>query len=201
MPKATTADILARLARGECANYLNNSCQGRTPCTVIIGSPCDYFAQYVKPLLEYPEFSDKYGREAKVTVALNPKAKVLRQRRQAGANTLPEVAARPAAPTTPAAKPPPAIAKTAAKSVPPLPQPVTAVERSVPAATPPRATKKTAPAVPVLPPAVPRHTSTPTPATPPAVTRANTALPDSAPLLILEIVPEQAVKRPANRRR
>ncbi|MHB9130636.1 MAG: hypothetical protein ACYDBB_06050 [Armatimonadota bacterium] len=81
--KVTASDIHARLARGECANYRNNSCQDRTPCTVVNGEPCDYFAKYVQPLLEYPEFSTRYGREAKVTLALNPKAKVIRKRRTA----------------------------------------------------------------------------------------------------------------------
>ncbi|HEY3416450.1 MAG TPA: hypothetical protein VGM23_06170 [Armatimonadota bacterium] len=81
--KVTSTDIYARVARGECANYRNNACQGRTPCTVLVGENCEYFAKYVKPLLDYPEFNAKYAKEAKVTLLLNPKAKVVRQRRKA----------------------------------------------------------------------------------------------------------------------
>jgi len=103
--KATSADIWARLARGECALYHGNSCQGRTPCTIINGEPCDYFNQYVKPLLEYPDFSARYGREAKVTVALNPKAKVLRKSRLAADPALPALEPPPAAKIAPEFKP------------------------------------------------------------------------------------------------
>lgn len=79
--KVTNADINARLARGECANYRQNGCRGQSPCTIIVGEPCDYFNRYVKPLLDYQEFSTKYQREAKVTVAINPNARVVRTRR------------------------------------------------------------------------------------------------------------------------
>jgi len=80
--KATTLDILARLAKGECANFTQGGCQGReTPCAVAIGEACDYFTSYVKPLLDSPEFALKYGREAKIAVAVNPKTKVIRKRR------------------------------------------------------------------------------------------------------------------------
>lgn len=103
--KVSAADILARLAKGECANYRNNGCRGAAPCTVIAGEACDYFAQYVKPLLDYQEFSAKYGREAKVAVALNPKSKIIKKRRKAGEPTLAiDPAAKPSAkplPTTP----------------------------------------------------------------------------------------------------
>ena len=80
--KATTTDIHSRLARGECANYRAGNCLGKNPCTIIHGEACDYFASYVLPLLDYPEFSNKYVREAKITVALNPQSKVVRKRRQ-----------------------------------------------------------------------------------------------------------------------
>lgn len=86
--KATASDINAKLARGECANFHNGCCQGKTPCTVVNGEPCDYFLQYVKPLLEYQEFAGKYSREAKISVALKPHSKVIRKRRQAGEPTL-----------------------------------------------------------------------------------------------------------------
>lgn len=81
--KATTTDVHARLARGECANYRSGNCLGKNPCTVINGEACDYFASYVLPLLDYGEFSVKYAREAKITVALNPQSKVVHKRRQA----------------------------------------------------------------------------------------------------------------------
>lgn len=80
MAKASKADIQARLAKGECANYLSGSCQGRIPCAVINGDSCQYFTQYVRPLLDYPEYTNKYAREAKITIALHPKAKILRKR-------------------------------------------------------------------------------------------------------------------------
>ena len=79
--KATSTDIYARLAKGECANFSSSSCQGRTPCAIIHGEQCEYFSNYVQPLLEYPEFAQRYHREAKIHVALNPNAKVIRKRR------------------------------------------------------------------------------------------------------------------------
>ncbi len=80
--KATSTDINAKLARGECANYQKNCCLGRTPCLIIQGEPCGYFATYVKPLLETPDIAARYHREAKISVALNPKSKVIRKRRK-----------------------------------------------------------------------------------------------------------------------
>ncbi len=106
--KVTSSDINAKLAKGECANYRNNSCQGRIPCMVLNGEPCQYFATYVKPLLDYPEISSKYGREAKIAVALNPKSKVVRKRRLAAEPTLAIKSAPPAAlPAAPAKSQPP----------------------------------------------------------------------------------------------
>ncbi|MHB9024958.1 MAG: hypothetical protein ACYC7E_12435 [Armatimonadota bacterium] len=114
--KVTSTDIFARVARGECANFRNNACQGRTPCTVLVGESCEYFAKYVKPLLDYPEFSAKYAKEAKVSLLLNPKAKVVRQRRKAEE---PALDLAPAATTPPAPKPRKAVAgKTPASSPP-----------------------------------------------------------------------------------
>ena len=109
--KATTTDIHARLARGECANYRAGSCLGKHPCTVTNGEACDYFASYVLPLLEYPDFAGKYAREAKITVALNPQSKVVHKRRQAAtASTLALDAGKTAKATTSA---PPVLKKLA----------------------------------------------------------------------------------------
>ena len=131
--KVTSSDIHAKLARGECANYRNNGCQGRTPCTVVNGEACQYFATYVKPLLDYPDVMAKYGREAKMTVALNPKAKVIRKRRLANEPTL-------AAPLTSPAPEPAAAGK----------QPAPAKPALIPAAPPRRtaAARATTPAAP-----------------------------------------------------
>lgn len=138
--KVTSTDIHARLARGECANYRSNCCQGRTPCLVIDGESCDYFAQYVKPLLDYPDVSAKYSREAKVTVGLNPKAKVVRKRRTAGEPALAlEAAARPAAAkATPArmvAKP--VVAPPVQSALPPVAPTPTPAQAKRPVATQP----------------------------------------------------------------
>ncbi|MEI7834733.1 MAG: hypothetical protein WCJ56_16220, partial [bacterium] len=91
---ATSTDINAKLARGECANYQKNCCLGRTPCLIIQGEPCGYFATYVKPLLETPDIAARYHREAKISVALNPKSKVIRKRRQAAEPKLPEISVK-----------------------------------------------------------------------------------------------------------
>jgi hypothetical protein len=150
--KATTTDIYARLAKGECANFSSNSCQGRTPCAIIHGEQCEYFSSYVQPLLEYPEFSQRYHREAKIHVALNPNAKIIRKRRLRAEPALALPTPAPVAPPCPAKKtaaPPPSAppikAKTAslpiapavkveATSLPPAPAPVPA--------TPPPTVKK-----------------------------------------------------------
>lgn len=143
--KVTSSDINARLAKGECANFRNNCCQGRTPCAVVSAEACEYFSTYVKPLLEYPDFSAKYGREAKIAVALNPKAKVIRKRQKAGEPALAlanEPAAAPAVvkTTKPAKEPPqakePASPRIAAKTV--TPEPVTLPALSATPAAPPR---------------------------------------------------------------
>ena len=112
--KVTSTDIYARLAKGECANYRNGNCVGRTPCTIINGEPCQYFATYVKPLLDQADFSAKYAREAKISVALNPQTKVVRKRQLAAAPALAMDSPTPSAPSSvrpakknPAAAPPP----------------------------------------------------------------------------------------------
>jgi len=152
--KVTSSDIFARLAKGECANFSNGGCQGRTPCGVIAGEACEYFASYVQPLLDHPEFNAKYAREAKVTLALNPKAKIIKKRRQAGdpalqladaptppANTAAVRASKPvSAPKTPALKP----SKVNTKPV------VPTVPRSTTAKA--QATVRTVPQTPVTPP-------------------------------------------------
>jgi hypothetical protein len=102
--KATTTDIHARLARAECANFRTSGCRGNLPCTIINGEPCAYFSDYVQPLLSFPDIAAKYGREAKIAVALNPNAKVIRKRRQAAEPRLLD-AAPPKAPAPAAATP------------------------------------------------------------------------------------------------
>ena len=82
---ATSTDIYARLAKGECANYLNGCCLGRAPCAVVVGEACQYFNDYVKPLLDGAELSQRYAREAKIKLAINPETKVVRKQRPAGA--------------------------------------------------------------------------------------------------------------------
>ncbi|HEY3378041.1 MAG TPA: hypothetical protein VGL77_11170 [Armatimonadota bacterium] len=135
--KATTSDIYAKLARGECANFRNGSCEGQTPCTVIIGENCAYFAAYVQPLLDSPEFASKYHREAKIGVALQPKSKVIRKRQPklALAESLPNPA--PAAPVT--------VTRPTVTATPPPPRrevtPVSSTTRTKPAKT--NATQRT----------------------------------------------------------
>lgn len=210
--KATLTDIYARLARGECANFLNGRCHGASPCTIVEGESCDYFTNYVKPLLDYPEFAGKYGREAKITVALNPKAKVVRKRRTA------ELALDvPAAP----AKTP---ARAAKSSTAPTP---------APAASPARTKQKPAPARPAEAPAARAAAPEHAPATPkkPRARKADAAIttvvsvdgavrekprvdrpaarqprpapaiPEPAPQLFLELTPDLPKKAGSGRRR
>ena len=177
--KFTSSDVFARLAKGECANFRNGACVKGTPCTVITGESCDYFAKYVKPLLDFSEFNNKYSREAKVSVALNPKAKVVRRRRTAtepalslDATAKREVAAKSAKSAAPA----PVVAKAPAATVTPKSSPsstkqvgkkpakATAVTTTVgvdgAVRARPQPTAKTPPAAPPLPPhAHPRVTA------------------------------------------
>jgi hypothetical protein len=160
--KFTTTDIMAKLAKGECANYVRNSCQGRQPCAITLGEPCTYFGEYVKPLLDLPEFLAKYTREAKVGVALNPKTKVVRKRR---AESLPELDVTP--------PPPPASIKAA-----PPAKPAAAVvpQRSAPPPVKPAAIVPS-PAVPAVP-LAPAASSAPAPAAPtPALSPPLTVVP------------------------
>ena len=122
--KATTTDIHARLARSECANYRNNKCHGTTPCLVVNGEACGYFTTYVQPLLDYPEVAAKYHNEAKISVALNPKSKIVRKRRQASE---PKLAIETTPPAPVIIKTPP-IKKTSVSQV---------EQQPAPAATPP----------------------------------------------------------------
>lgn len=138
----TSTDIHARLARGECANYSRNCCQGTVPCAVVEGGACDYFAQYVKPLLEYPDISAKYSREAKVTVGLNPKAKVVRKRREAKEPTLAIEAKPTAKPTSAPAAKPKMVTPIAPPAPAPVPVPAPALAAVTPPATPTRAKRQ-----------------------------------------------------------
>jgi len=146
--KVTSSDIHARLAKGECANF-RNGCQGRMPCTVVNGEPCQYFTDYVQPLLDMPDFAQRYAREAKVKLALNPDAKVVRKRRQAGAPTLDlpaEAAPEPKAAGKPAETP---TLKPRVKEILPVhaaPAAHKTREKAPVAATPPKPHVKTAPA-------------------------------------------------------
>jgi len=163
--KVTSSDINARLARGECANF-RNGCRGRTPCAIVEGEVCQYFDDYVKPLLDMSDFAQRYAREAKVKLALNPNAKVVRKRRDAGApkldlqaETTPETPAKAAAkvakpaaaPAKPARKASPApqltIPKTAETPAPAAKQPRVKAAAPPPAARKPREKAPEAPAV------------------------------------------------------
>lgn len=216
--KVTSTDINARLARGECANYRNNSCQGRTPCAVVNGESCVYFTNYVRPLLELQEFSNKYAREAKVAVALNPQAKVIRKRRIASAPALtfeasstpppaktaaPTKAVKPQA-TAPRAKEKAPTVASKTNTPPPVPAPAPKVKTSIPA--PPPKAKMPAPSpMPspkVIEPAIartkPQTRELPHPVAAPASMPAQT-VPDQMQLL-LEITPSMPAKRRARRR-
>ena len=58
--------IRARLARGECANFVKGKCQNKSECTLIDSDKCNYFENYVMPLLESEVIAEKYHREAKM---------------------------------------------------------------------------------------------------------------------------------------
>jgi hypothetical protein len=177
--KITSTDIYARLAKGECANFSNGGCQGRTPCVVINGEPCEYFNSYVRPLLDFSEFSDKYAREAKVNLALNPKAKVVRKRRQAAEPKL-------ELPATPPAKPTPVAAPVAPKPAPAPPKPA-------PVATPVAAPQPT-------PAAAPPKAPVAVPAPPPPVVAAVPAKAPAQASFDFELVLTPAVEKPRKRR-
>ncbi len=187
--KITSTDIYARLAKGECANFSNGGCQGRTPCMVVNGETCEYFNSYVRPLLDFPEFSAKYAREAKVNLALNPKAKVVRKRRQAAEPKL-EMAAPPpvVAPPAPPAKP------AVAKAAPPPAKPA-------PAKAAPRAVKPAPPVVAPTPPPTPKKAvPVAVPAPPPPVVAATPAQAPAQPSFDFELVLTPTVDKPRRRR-
>jgi hypothetical protein len=199
--KVTSSDIYARLAKGECANF-RNGCQGRLPCLVVNGEVCQYFDDYVRPLLDTPEFAQRYAREAKVKLALNPDAKVVRKRRQAGAPALGndaqptkrETPAKVTAPVGPTARPV-RTAQTAPKSpqpaakaaVKPAPAPQSPAPKAVPAVqtaakdTPRRPTADVSPVQTVIP-------ATAVKAAAPDK-RGPVAKPEAAPALQLEVNP------------
>jgi len=167
--KVTSSDINAKLARGECANYRNNGCQGRTPCTVVNGEPCTYFNTYVKPLLDYPDFAAKYGREAKISVALNPKSKVIRKRRKADEPALKLTAGPPLPnPAPPAAAP----AKKSPKPV----EPTEELKLEPPASMPAKRTRSNGKAADAEKPVPEPIAARPTPPPAPAATKAKTVI-------------------------
>ncbi len=68
MNKITIKEIHYKLVRGECANFKPGKemhCQGKKPCVIMDNGECKYFDTYVLPLLDYPEFIDKYKNEVK----------------------------------------------------------------------------------------------------------------------------------------
>ena len=183
--KATTTDIHARLAKGECANYRNARCHGTSPCTIINGEPCTYFATYVLPLLEYPEVSAKYSREAKITVALNPQAKVIRKRRLAREPKLALESSPAPSPSQPTVVPPipdhPRETEMKAVPVNAVPTPKPRAEKAVTTVVTVSGQVKTKP----------RDVDVPT----------NTASNSEPPLLLLELTPSEPVKRKSARKR
>jgi len=198
--KVTTSDIYARLARGECANYRQNGCRGQSPCTIIVGEPCDYFTRYVKPLLDYPEFSAKYQREAKVTLAINPNAKIIRARR-AGAeprlvleDRVPTEAVAPQPAKAAAAKP-----KKAATPATPSEKPAASptLPATPPAATPAKSARRKATAAP----AAPALLVTAESAAPKARRSPAVPIPPPAPQFALEFAPPGVPTRKTTRKR
>jgi hypothetical protein len=222
--KVTSSDIYARLARGECANYRQTGCRGKDPCTIVVGEPCDYFNRYVKPLLDYPEFSAKYQREAKVTLAINPNAKVVRTRRTSSEPRLSLDAPPASHEATRPAKVAPAKAVPAAKKTIPaiVPAKPVLVEKPIPTPVIP---PKVAPTPPAAPPAQPRQkpavapaaapvltlltaevAETPKKATPrapkaPPAQKSDVSVPQPLPQLTLELTPTSMPARKAARRR
>ncbi len=208
--KVTSSDINARLAKGECANYVGGGCQGRTPCLIVNGEPCQYFDDYVKPLLEQSDLSARYTREAKVKLALNPNAKVVRQRRQAEAPALaletksapaPKGARRQAATPRVASAPKAPVAKSPRRAAAPKTAPLLDAPRAA-ASAPPRAPKAVLP-VPTTAPPAPKAAPAPRVVVPsPSVVPPPKASPAPTPVqeeLVLELTPP-APTRPRGRR-
>jgi hypothetical protein len=176
--KATVLDVMAKLAKGECANFVRNSCQGSTPCTVVNGEPCDYFARYVKPLLDIDEIAKKYQREAKVSVGVNPHTKVIRKRASFKLDIAAEEKPAPAQTDATAKKAAPAAKAMPAKAAAAQPKPAKAVAakqtkrpatKAAATLQPKAAAKTTTPAAPAQPPkAAPQVAPAPTPPTPAA---------------------------------
>lgn len=201
--KVTNADIFARLARGECANYRQNGCRGQSPCTIVVGEPCDYFDRYVRPLLDYAEFSVKYQREAKVTIAINPNAKIVRARR-AGAEPRLALEASPAQ-----NGPPPPVKRMAARKT-AKPKSATPATTAAPPAPPATAAKTEQPvpppvgprpaAAPALSLRAPSAAVAPKKPTPRAPKPAAAPVPPPAPQLVLELVPAELPKKTMRKR-
>lgn len=69
MNKITSKEIYNKLVRGECANFKPGKamhCLGTKICTILEDGECKYFDTYVLPLLNYPEFIEKYKNEVKL---------------------------------------------------------------------------------------------------------------------------------------
>jgi|GEM_PF-2176167 len=203
--KVTSSDIHARLAKGECANF-RNGCQGRMPCAVIGGEACKYFDDYVRPLLDTPEFAQRYSREAKVKLALDPNAKVVRKRRQAGSPNL-DITAEPVQTTKPAgarAKPTAVSAKPVTKTPPRAVKPAPALKLAVETAAVSEESKirgKT-PEIPTPPtvaaqPRAGKATALPMDAAHCQAKHGPVAKPDAAPTLQLEVKADTEKKRAA----
>ena len=75
MKDVKESDVNIRLARAECANFINGICVNGSPCLIVTGKTCTYFAEYVHPLLDLNEFASKYSREARNAKIKIPKVK------------------------------------------------------------------------------------------------------------------------------